>query len=261
MKIRKFLFSIAVILCFLTVSFGQQVSNKLDYPCPFSTKRAVIQFTSTGSINLIPCPNKTVEITGLSGVTSVLTSIQTANSSTITFSGNGTATNPLTATALFPNANATTTGLLTSANFTTFNNGAVLANSALQTVHTLNSPTINFSGIGTLASPLTASVNLPTANTSTTGLLSSTDWTIFNNSVTKANNAVDKTCSGSGVLVAGTTAISNSCVTASSKVFIQITTPGGTQGFISVSPIGAASFTVNSTSNTETSSFVWLAVN
>lgn len=260
MKIR-ILYIVAVILCFFGASFGQQISNKLTYPCPLSTKKALIQFTNLGAINLIPCPSQKVTISELSGTTTLLTNIVTANSPTITFSGNGTGATPLIATASFPNANGTTTGLLTSNDWTNFSNSVVLANSALQTIQTVNSQTINFSGIGTLASPLTASVNLPTASGTVTGLLTSSDWTNFSNSVTKANNAVDKTCSGSSALVAGTRAISNACVTASSKVFIQITSPGGTQGFVSVSPIGAGSFTVNSTSNTETSSFVWLAVN
>lgn len=62
---------------------------------------------------------------------------------------------------------------------------------------------------------------------------------------------------GLATLVAGTVTVSNTLVTANTRVFYSVQTPGGTQGFLSVARSAGASFTLNSTSATETSTVAW----
>lgn len=65
-------------------------------------------------------------------------------------------------------------------------------------------------------------------------------------------------------LVGGTVTVSSTAVTASSKIFVTVNTPGGTQGFLSVptaSIVAGASFVINSSSASETSTVNWMIVN
>lgn len=62
---------------------------------------------------------------------------------------------------------------------------------------------------------------------------------------------------GTAVLAAGTITVANTSVTANTRVMVTVQTPGGTQGFISTSKVNATSFTVTSTSATETSTVAW----
>ena len=66
----------------------------------------------------------------------------------------------------------------------------------------------------------------------------------------------------STALVAGTLAISTTAVTASSKIFLTYASAAGTQGFLRISAIVAGtSFTITSSSNTDTSTVNWFIVN
>jgi hypothetical protein len=66
----------------------------------------------------------------------------------------------------------------------------------------------------------------------------------------------------SAALVAGTLTVATTAVTASSKIFLTHATAGGTQGFLRVSAIVAGtSFTITSSSNTDTSTVNWFIVN
>lgn len=65
---------------------------------------------------------------------------------------------------------------------------------------------------------------------------------------------------GQAVLVAGTKVVANTSVTANSRVFMARSTVGGTLGHLSYSKIAATSFTILSSSNTETSTIDWLIV-
>ena len=58
---------------------------------------------------------------------------------------------------------------------------------------------------------------------------------------------------GSATLTAGTVTVSNTSITANSKIMLTVTTAGGTQGFLRVTKSAGVSFTITSTSNTETS--------
>ena len=62
---------------------------------------------------------------------------------------------------------------------------------------------------------------------------------------------------GTATLVAGTITVANTSVTANTRVMCTVQAPGGTQGFISTSKVNATSFTITSTSATETSVVAW----
>lgn len=66
----------------------------------------------------------------------------------------------------------------------------------------------------------------------------------------------------SSAMVAGSTTINTTAVTANSLIFLTAKTPGGTQGELSVGTITpATSFVINSSSNTDTSTVQWWIVN
>jgi hypothetical protein len=65
---------------------------------------------------------------------------------------------------------------------------------------------------------------------------------------------------GTATLVGGTIAVANTSVTANTRVFISRSTTGGTEGTLSTTQINATSFTVNSTSGTDTSTVNWLLI-
>lgn len=62
-------------------------------------------------------------------------------------------------------------------------------------------------------------------------------------------------------LVAGAATVSTTAVTSASEIFLSSQTPGGTPGFLRVSArVAGASFTVTSSSGTDTSTVAWLIV-
>lgn len=66
---------------------------------------------------------------------------------------------------------------------------------------------------------------------------------------------------GVSTLVAGTVTVANTSVTANSRIFLTCQTPGGTPGFLRVSARTAGtSFTILSSSNTDTSAVGWFMV-
>lgn len=66
---------------------------------------------------------------------------------------------------------------------------------------------------------------------------------------------------GTATLVGGTVTVSTTKVTANSRIIYSVQTAGGTQGFLSVSARSAGtSFTLTSTSGTETSTVAWMIV-
>lgn len=66
---------------------------------------------------------------------------------------------------------------------------------------------------------------------------------------------------GVSTLVGGTVVVSNTSVTANTRIFLMCQTPGGTPGFLRVSARTAAtSFTILSSSGTDTSVVAWLLV-
>ncbi len=65
---------------------------------------------------------------------------------------------------------------------------------------------------------------------------------------------------GNSTLVAGTVTVSNTLVTASSRIFLSRATTGGTVGHLSYTRVASTSFTINSSSATDTSTIDWLIV-
>jgi hypothetical protein len=66
---------------------------------------------------------------------------------------------------------------------------------------------------------------------------------------------------GTATLVAGAATVNTSVVTATSRIFLTVQTAGGTQGHLRISARTAGtSFTITSTSATETSTVAWLIV-
>lgn len=66
---------------------------------------------------------------------------------------------------------------------------------------------------------------------------------------------------GTATLVAGTLVVANTSVTATTRIFLTVQTAGGTQGFLRISARTAGtSFTITSTSVSETSTVAWLLV-
>lgn len=72
------------------------------------------------------------------------------------------------------------------------------------------------------------------------------------------------TNSGAGVaaaMTAGSVTVSNTGVTANSIILLSVLTPGGTQGTLSYSVTAGASFTIHSSSSSDTSTVAWVIVN
>lgn len=65
---------------------------------------------------------------------------------------------------------------------------------------------------------------------------------------------------GQATLVAGTVTVSNTSITANSRIFLTVSTAGGTQGFLRTAKSVNTSFTITSTSATETSVVDWLII-
>lgn len=65
---------------------------------------------------------------------------------------------------------------------------------------------------------------------------------------------------GTATLAAGTVTVANTSVTANTKIFLSRATTGGTVGHLSYTKINGTSFTINSSSGTETSTVDWLLV-
>lgn len=66
---------------------------------------------------------------------------------------------------------------------------------------------------------------------------------------------------GVATLVAGTVTVNNVKVTNSTRIFTSVQAPGGTQGFLHISArVAGTSFTITSTSATDTSTVAWLLI-
>jgi hypothetical protein len=65
---------------------------------------------------------------------------------------------------------------------------------------------------------------------------------------------------GNVTLVGGTVTVSTTVVTANSRIFLSRATPGGTPGFLSYTKTAGTSFTINSSSSSDTSSVDWMIV-
>jgi hypothetical protein len=65
---------------------------------------------------------------------------------------------------------------------------------------------------------------------------------------------------GTAVLVAGTVTVTNTTVTASTRIFLTVRTTGGTLGTLSYTLSAGASFTINSSSVSDTSTVTYFLI-
>lgn len=65
---------------------------------------------------------------------------------------------------------------------------------------------------------------------------------------------------GTATLVAGTVTVANTSVTANTRILLSRSTTGGTAGHLSTTRINNTSFTINSSSGTDTSTIEWVLV-
>jgi hypothetical protein len=63
--------------------------------------------------------------------------------------------------------------------------------------------------------------------------------------------------SGRATLVAGTATVNHYGIDSNSLIFLCVSTAGGTQGFLKTTKVSNTSFTITSTSGTETSVVDW----
>lgn len=84
--------------------------------------------------------------------------------------------------------------------------------------------------------------------------------TLNNTGTFKMNDGANEQM-GIATLVGGTVTVNNTKVTANTRIFYSVNIAGGTQGFLRISARTAGtSFTITSTSGTETSTVVWMLV-
>lgn len=65
---------------------------------------------------------------------------------------------------------------------------------------------------------------------------------------------------GTAVLVAGTVVVTNANIAATDRIFLSRSTTGGTAGHLSYTISAGASFTINSSSGTDTSTINWFII-
>lgn len=66
---------------------------------------------------------------------------------------------------------------------------------------------------------------------------------------------------GTATMTAGTVTVSNTLVTSNSLIMLSVSATGGTQGILSYTKTAGTSFTIHSTSATDTSTVAWVIVN
>lgn len=132
-----------------------------------------------------------------------------------------------TRTLTIATATGSVTGVLTGANFTTFNNKA------------------------------------PTASPTFTGNINSSTGSVLISTIGQGLSIKQGTNSkiGTAILVAGTTTVSNTSTTANSRIFVMSQLDGGTPGFLRItSKVVGTSFTITSSSALDTSTVAWIII-
>ena len=164
----------------------------------FNAKQNAITLTTTGTSGAATLVGSTLNIPNYADTDTGITSLNGLTALTQTFavgtSGTDFGISSATSTHTFnlPTASAANRGALSSADWTTFNNKT--SNLGTVTSVGLTSAT---SGVTIGASPVTTSgditLTIATATSSQNGLLSSTDWTTFNNKQNTLTNPITGT--------------------------------------------------------------------
>jgi hypothetical protein len=125
-------------------------------------------------------------------------------------------------------------------------------------------------GITSTTGNITATAGAVNAGTSMTATLGNITATNGNLVLSTAGNKLsiatgaNASIGTSVAMTAGSVTISTTAVTASSKIFLTVNTPGGTQGTLSAptaSIVAATSFVINSSNAADTSTVNWLIIN
>ena len=77
-------------------------------------------------------------------------------------------------------------------------------------------------------------------------------FAVAHNGAIKLKTGANKSI-GQATLVGGTVTVSNTAITANSRIFVTVSTTGGTRGYLSVTKSAGVSFTITSSSGTDTS--------
>ncbi len=140
-----------------------------------------------------------------------------------------------------------------------------LAGTANQITTTGSGSTITSSIPSTFIAP--GSIAATTTLTATLGNITATNGNlVLNTAGNKLSIATGANASigTSAAMTAGTVTVSTTAVTASSKIFLTVNTPGGTQGVLSAptaSIVAGTSFVINSSNAADTSTVNWLIIN
>ena len=220
----------------------------------FNAKQNAITLTTTGTSGAATLVGSTLNIPNYADTDTGITSLNGLTALTQTFavgsSGTDFGISSATSTHTFnlPTASATNRGALSSADWTTFNNKT--SNLGTVTSVGLTSAT---SGVTIGASPVTTSgditLAIATATSGQNGLLSSTDWTTFNNK----QNALTNPITGTGTTnylpkFTGASALGDSLVFSNStSVGINTTTPNlsGAANGLSINSTGYSVLELN----------------
>lgn len=159
-------------------------------------------------------------------------------------------------TISIPQASASNSGYLTNTDWTSFNNkSTVYFNMAVAGNVVENDVVKNAINQGNGQAPLASPVFTGNVNSSTGDVLVSTLGKGLQ--VKTGTNAKI----GAAVLVGGTVTVANTSVTANSRIFLTSQVDGGTPGFLRViAKVVGTSFTITSSSATDTSTIAWTII-
>jgi hypothetical protein len=215
-------------------------------------------FTLTGPVNGLTITSSTGTLTIANGKTATISNTLTftgIDSSSVAFGTGGTVAYI---------ASPTFTGILTTPQIAMINNGGI----GTVTFEATNNVDANFQIRGTAGG---ASPKFYQFNTTTdTGLffgqnganvLFIRDTGKVDVGASDSGTAMTRIRHGSATLVGGTVTVSDSTVTASSRIFAERQATGGTPGSLGITArSNGVSFTITSTSGTDTSTVVWLLI-
>ena len=148
----------------------------------------------------------------------------------------------------------TITNVATGAIASSTASNATLTGTQTLTNKTLTAPTIAGATVTGTVTATSATANIGTVSATTTLGVASTGKL----QVAAAAGALARI--GSAVLVAGTVTVANTVVSADTQIYLSVSTVGGTVGSLSYTKINGTSFTINSSSNLETSTVDWFFV-
>lgn len=142
-------------------------------------------------------------------------------------------------------------------NWSLFSSGS---GSIISVVGTANQITVTTaSGIATLSLP--AAITAPGSLTTVSTLASGTTLTVGTKLLLTASSGAASITGTTPAMTTGAVTVASTAVTANSIILYSVVTPGGTVGTYTLTKSAGSSFTITSTSGTETSTFNYLIIN